>query len=237
MKIRSFFAILAILAIAIASPALADLPPGTDVSIGIEGAGATIGYTTVLGKTIVNTVSVQDLPRATFGHFQSTGMLGLPAGFPPASLATLTYKLDLAYVPGTFSIAGGVGSARYTGTWLFYEPAAGVNLPSYYEKADIDVFFRYNSTYTSAAIDGGWMMEAGTAANPAWDWSMANPYMVINGTWDKISQIGNELTNPYYGQPRINMHVHGAVVPEPGAILLGLGGLGSVAGFMRLRRR
>lgn len=230
MKKSIFIALCVIAALVTAQAALADIFPGVDVSIGIEGAGADTAYTVVDDYMIVNEVSVFGPDRASFGHFQTSGYM--PA--LPGSPGDYTWALDLDYVAGSFDSL--TRTAMYDGIWYMYSPDMGVDLPDYYEKAEMNIMMSYNPQFSSAALSGEWFMEKGPGTAGALDYAGANPYMLVNGTWDASSNIGTPNTNEYYGQPRVNMHVHGQV-PEPASMLLGALGLSSVAGYLKLRKK
>ncbi|MCL5104826.1 MAG: hypothetical protein M1133_12030 [Armatimonadetes bacterium] len=223
---RVLFLLTAALTVLCAAAAWADLPPGTDVSIGFAGYGVTTTYVNQSGNDIVNTLSVDGPSKAFLGHLMATPASGI-VPIPPAALADYTFKLDLAYVGGSFNLA--TREAAYTGIWKLYNPTAGVNLPNYSELANMTLKLTYNSIYTSGAWDGKWVMDNAGARGS--NWTLVNPLTVVNGTWDKANTASG---TPFYGEPFVNMHAHGAV-PEAGSVALALMGLSSIVGFRRLR--
>lgn len=134
--------------------------------------------------------------------------------------------------------------AENAGTWSASNPAALIASVLWGNDvvATTDSYWSYSTDYNETTKVGTWKTPSIVLAS--WNtgiWSTASTY----------AQPGNALYNAFngssakwiWGEPAsaspvwFKLNIEGPAVPEPMSIMLGIMGLGSVAGFSKLRRK
>lgn len=228
MKILSLVFVLLVALSVSASAAVGDIYFAQDDftltwSNGLGSVGSTINASGLLAKP----------SGATFGTFGMTGtqnvaVLDLGWGYKTVYDATLTIQDFSSNIlwSGTGSVYTLVNKAG--GPWLpDYFDATGYDSPAGWNLGDGSNAGPYAENFRSV---GAGMFDTRTGGI----WSTVEIMVPWLGTYDWTYTEGTTLAS---GQQNGNMQGKLECVPEPLSVVLGFMGLGTVAGFRRLRRK